>query len=303
MGREKISGIYCVENIINHKKYIGQGKNLLGRLNDHKNHLRRQVHCNEYLQNAYNKYGSENFIYYIIQELPSDKKILNLMEIYWIAYFNSFMDDGGGYNLTRGGEGLYKSSVSTTEKRKRLYSGENASFYGRKHTEETKKRMSESAIGRVTSEETKKKISMAKSGDKNPLLGTHHSEETNKKISESNKKFWENKSRVMSDETKAKITASSLGRKREGSSSKYRGPCWNKTSKSWSSRIRYQKRYLSLGYYKSEVEGAMAYNEAALELYGPNAVLNDISQEEIGALWLDSNQSQDDSGYFYNPNE
>jgi len=57
---------------------------------------------------------------------------------------------------------------------------------GRARTEETRKRMSESAKKRAPiSEETRKKRSESLMGEKHPMFGKHHSEETRKKLSES----------------------------------------------------------------------------------------------------------------------
>ena len=52
MAKEKICGIYCIENIINHKKYIGQSQNVFRRMYNHKNLLRNNKHHNSYLQNS-----------------------------------------------------------------------------------------------------------------------------------------------------------------------------------------------------------------------------------------------------------
>ena len=57
------------------------------------------------------------------------------------------------------------------------YSGKNASFYGKKHTEEYKKKMSELLTGRTLSEETKRKLSESHKGKT-------HTEETKRKLSE-----------------------------------------------------------------------------------------------------------------------
>ena len=64
MAKEKICGIYCIENIINHKKYIGQSQNVFRRMYNHKNLLRNNKHHNSYLQNSWNKYG-ENLSFFI----------------------------------------------------------------------------------------------------------------------------------------------------------------------------------------------------------------------------------------------
>lgn len=46
--------------------------------------------------------------------------------------------------------------------------------------------------------------------------------------------------------------------------------------KPWSAKIKYQGKKIYLGSYYTEIEAAKAYNEKALEIYGPNAKLNSI---------------------------
>lgn len=65
--------------------------------------------------------------------------------------------------------------------------GEHNSFYGKKHTEETKNRISENKKGKKLSEETRRKMSEAHKGEKNSFYGRRHSEETKKKLSEATK--------------------------------------------------------------------------------------------------------------------
>jgi len=81
MGKKnKKIGIYCIENILNNKKYIGQSIDIVGRFCNHKNELEYEKHNNDYLQYAYDKYGKENFKFYIIQEFECfDEEKLNLM--------------------------------------------------------------------------------------------------------------------------------------------------------------------------------------------------------------------------------
>ena len=64
-----ISGIYCIENKINNKKYIGQSQNIKTRWNSHIRKLDKNIHDNKYLQSSWNKYGKDNFKFYIIVKL------------------------------------------------------------------------------------------------------------------------------------------------------------------------------------------------------------------------------------------
>lgn len=54
----------------------------------------------------------------------------------------------------------------------------------------------------------------------------------------------------------------------ENATSKYKGVSWNKFAKKWSASIKidYQKKHL--GYFKSEEDAALAYNNAAIEMFG-----------------------------------
>lgn len=71
----KKSGIYCILNLLNQKKYIGSSKNIYDRLVNHKMMLNNNKHHNNYLQNSWNKYKSNNFIYIILEECDKLKLI------------------------------------------------------------------------------------------------------------------------------------------------------------------------------------------------------------------------------------
>lgn len=144
--------------------------------------------------------------YYINEEDATND--LDLLETYYISKYDSYKN---GYNSTTGGDGArgQKISEETKEKLRISMKGENNPFYGRHHTEETKKKirennkwyrpteetrkkLSEKSKGRHHTEEAKKKISETKKlrclkGEKSPLYGTHLSEETKKKIGMGNR--------------------------------------------------------------------------------------------------------------------
>lgn len=57
-------------------------------------------------------------------------------------------------------------------------------------------------------------------------------------------------------------------------SSVFHGVSWHKTNRKWVAQIQINGRRKNLGYYLSEAEAALAYNEVAQKHYGEFAVLN-----------------------------
>lgn len=80
----KKSGIYCIFNRVNKKMYIGSAVNLKRRKTVHFCTLKSNSHFNGYLQNAYNKYSKENFLF-VILEYVEPSNLIN-REQYWIDY-------------------------------------------------------------------------------------------------------------------------------------------------------------------------------------------------------------------------
>ena len=74
------SGIFKITNIINGKFYIGSSVNVLKRWAVHKSLLNQNKHHSPYLQNSWNKYGKDNFIFEILEYCNPDKNILMLIE-------------------------------------------------------------------------------------------------------------------------------------------------------------------------------------------------------------------------------
>jgi hypothetical protein len=93
-----------------------------------------------------------------------------------------------GLNIAAGG-GIPPDAtgIKRSEKTKSLMSKNNVGMLGLKHTDETKRKMSESrkGFGKPHTEETKKKLSeIAKKRKFNPMTGRKHSEKTRQLISE-----------------------------------------------------------------------------------------------------------------------
>ena len=112
---------------------------------------------------------------------------LNQMEIFYIKKHDP------KFNFTDGGDGIsgYKHTEESKRKISEALKGENNPNYGKTLSKETRKKISETLkgenhqmYGKTHSEETKKKMSEALKGENNPMLGKKHSKEARKKISE-----------------------------------------------------------------------------------------------------------------------
>lgn len=67
-------GVYIIRNKINNKKYIGSSKNILKRIREHRLGLEKGDGINEHFQNAYNKYGEENFECNVLEFCSDEEK-------------------------------------------------------------------------------------------------------------------------------------------------------------------------------------------------------------------------------------
>ena len=129
-----ISGWYCIPT---DKWYLGQTIHPEGRFKRHIDYAINKKDNNRF-HNALRKYGLDNFIYCVLEENVL-KENLNLKEIEWIEYYDSFYS---GYNMTTGGD---TNVIILEETRKKI----SESLKGRILSIQTRKRMSESRKGRI----------------------------------------------------------------------------------------------------------------------------------------------------------
>jgi len=171
MTKEKKHFIYAIKCYATNKFYVGQTThyNPWIRIRNHFYNERNCVKLNE----AIEKHGKENFVCGIICEVNSAKE-LNDLEKFYIHTFNSFND---GYNSTRGGKGEKEFSNETKKKMSKSKTGEENPMYGRKHTEETKRKMKDARAKRIITEEAKLKMKFSS-------IGKKHTEETKRKLKE-----------------------------------------------------------------------------------------------------------------------
>ena len=96
----KMTGIYKIENMINHKVYIGQSVLIETRWSAHRGRLNRGKMGKHPLQQSWTKYGENNFSFSVLEECSADE--LDEREIYYISLYNS-TNRKFGYNIESGG--------------------------------------------------------------------------------------------------------------------------------------------------------------------------------------------------------
>lgn len=198
------SGIYEIINIKNGHRYIGSAMDIERRWRHHKKALYDNKHHSVYLQNAWNKYGKDCFIFNVIENCFFF--ILIQREQHYIdelnPEYNILKNAGSRLGTKHKPESISKMSFAhkkyrATEETKTKMSIKRK---GVNHTEEHKKNIGIALKGRFFSEETRKKISEAMKGKK-------ASEETRKKLSE--KRI----GKTPSIETRKKLSEWQIGKK------------------------------------------------------------------------------------------
>lgn len=142
---QKVAGIYKIENLINHKVYIGQSLNIYQRF---RQHIRAKD--NTYIHRSLRKYGVDNFSFEVIKETYD----LDYWEDMFIRFYKSDISYNG-YNLIPGGNtdnwgyvnNLIKEGVIRKPSEYRVFS------------KEARRKISEANRGRVASPELRKKLS------------------------------------------------------------------------------------------------------------------------------------------------
>ena len=79
-------------NKVNGRYYIGRSRNLINRMHDHKRDLNCNIHCNKHLQNAWNKYGGDEFTFVIIKFVDDTSDIIIKEEQFYLDIAKNELD-------------------------------------------------------------------------------------------------------------------------------------------------------------------------------------------------------------------
>lgn len=131
-----VCGIYCISN--SKYFYIGLSRNIRNRWGQHKRALKAGTHYNVFMQRVYNKYNlSDPFEYRILCECEPEN--LGTLEK---KYFDEFQKNSHKIALNEKECGLHFWSDDSIEKSKKSHTGH-------KHSEKTKKKISEGQKGNI----------------------------------------------------------------------------------------------------------------------------------------------------------
>lgn len=187
--RQKVSGIYLItckpENGL-HMYYVGQSKDCYSRWSCHKRDLKNGRHSNWKLRLAYSEYGITAFSFMVLEERHESE--LNEAEQFWLT---EMAGHSSCFNLavdaTSGMRGR-KHSEETKARLSATHLNGSAPWKGKKLSAEHRKKLSESHKGNRVSEQAKEKLRAANAGKNHPNYGKQRPPEVVEKMRLANRK-------------------------------------------------------------------------------------------------------------------
>lgn len=182
-----ISGIYQIE--CNGKVYIGSSNHIDRRWKEHIYLLDRNAHPNNYLQNTYNRYGLNSFVFTVLEEC-SINELLDREQHYLDIVFSC----GNTYNIAKNASSGMLGRNHTIDAKNKIAKAQTGkvrteehkkalNWQGKNHTDDTKLKMSKAHVGNVHTDISKAKMSESHIGRVYKKRGTP-TEQTKQRISE-----------------------------------------------------------------------------------------------------------------------
>ncbi len=243
-----VSGIYSITNVENNRFYIGSSIDLNQRYYTHFSNLKKGKHHSYKIQKDYNSFGKDAFVYDVLEVCEKVKEVLITREQFYLDFYDPYYNVLKKADSSMGSKRTdeYKKRMSDmfkgkkwTEEAKAKYSktmsgrkwslnkresmkgksnfigkdnnGTNNGFYGKNHTEEFKKRMSnlkktDPYLKDIAKNNMLKYVDKMNGlrGEFNPMYGKKHSKESLDKM----RAYRTGKS--LSEETKRKISESNI---------------------------------------------------------------------------------------------
>ena len=141
----------------------------------------------------YEKAIADSMTWHCHHKRETDENLTNEQLIEMSLYYSRpafeliFIPPSDHISLHQKGRVPWNKGIPATdefwEKMREVCSGEKNPFYGKHHTDETKRKISKANKGRKHTEEEKAKMSEASLGEKNHFFGKTHTEESRRKMS------------------------------------------------------------------------------------------------------------------------
>lgn len=207
-------GVYEIVNVINGKRYIGSAVDLERRRKEHLYALLKNKHKNTHLQLEFNECGQTVFQFRVLLYCDPANRPL---------YEQSCLDGlKPEYNLAKFAFASMQGRRHTDESKAKMSKAAmgNQRALGYRYTEEQLRKKSEVMMGDKNphfgvscTEEQKQVLCARMTGNKNPFFGVSHTEETKRKMSEA-KTGEQNPffGKHHSEEHKRKMSESQIGR-------------------------------------------------------------------------------------------
>lgn len=170
MAKSCNSGVYAIVNLANGKVYVGSSINLRGRESQHFRGLYSGNHPIPYLQRSWDKYGASRFCFVVLESCAPHECVVKEQD--WLDRLQPYKFVNGYNRCPTAGSTL-----------------------GFKHSEETKRKMSDRMTGVPMAEGVRKKIAESLRGKPKTAqwranlwknrVGWQHSEDSRTKISTS----------------------------------------------------------------------------------------------------------------------
>jgi group I intron endonuclease len=137
----KCAGVYAITNKTTNRCYIGGTRIIRKRWHEHKKHATEARHHSRAFQEDWDKYGPQDFEFKVLLWCsPDDLRMYEQACMSrFLSYYNASPSADSQFGLTMPDEARAKMSAAAKRTR---------NFTGRRHTEESKRRISESRKGK-----------------------------------------------------------------------------------------------------------------------------------------------------------
>ena len=144
------SGVYTIRNIRNSKQYIGSSTHISTRWRAHKRQLEKNCHHSLVLQRAWNKYGSDSFVFQVLAYCDPGDCLFFEQRFFDIQRPEYNISPTAGSPL--GVKHTCEARDNMSKAHQGIFDGDKNPFYGKQHSSVTKQKISTSRKGKTAGE-------------------------------------------------------------------------------------------------------------------------------------------------------